>query len=324
MIFIRPKVVVVYDTTTTKYADDDRAMFWTFGRDLAQVSDPVSGLHRFHSTRNSGATFKGALTTVLPSNSTVAIVDHGLMSVGGTPKVTTFGPPLHFLYRVEQRPSALDHTSDTWLNVFDAASSAGAVEGVSTLTGTNVDVAQLSGSGVVGFVKGATPTLPMSYGFTGTPQHTIAGLAPLTSYHVTMSAGPTATIAAAIGSGDMISSAAGVLTYDSTGLPAPMLPTITTTTLPNAVANRAYSQTLTASGDTPITWSIVAGTLPMGLTLNTATGVIAGTPTALEMVPFTVRASNSTGTNDKSLAIKVGALPSTLMRVTLGGKVLVQ
>ena len=66
------------------------------------------------------------------------------MYVGGTPKVATFGTPLHFLYRVEQRPSALDHTSDTWLNVFDAATSSGAVEVVTALTGTNVDVAQLS------------------------------------------------------------------------------------------------------------------------------------------------------------------------------------
>ena len=68
ILFLRPKIVVVHDATATKYADDDRAMFWTFGRDLAQVSDPASGLHRFHSTRNSGATFKGALTTVLPTN----------------------------------------------------------------------------------------------------------------------------------------------------------------------------------------------------------------------------------------------------------------
>ena len=162
----------------------------------------------------------------------------------------------------------------------------------------------------------------MSYGFTGTTQHTIAGLVPLTSYHVTMSAGPTATVTAATGSGDLTASAAGVLTYDSTGLPAPMPPTITTTELSSAVVRRPYSETLAASGDAPITWSIAAGSLPAGLSLNAATGEITGTPAALGIVAFTVRASNAKGTNDKSLAIKIGSLSTTLVRVTVGGKAL--
>ena len=58
--------------------------------------------------------------------------------------------------------------------------------------------------------------------------------------------------------------------------------TITTDALDNARHKKSYSQTLEAtseSGTLPITWSIVSGTLPPGLTLNTSTGVISGTPT---------------------------------------------
>ena len=54
-------------------------------------------------------------------------------------------------------------------------------------------------------------------------------------------------------------------------------PTITTTSLPDGEVGTAYSQTLTATGDTPITWS-VSGTLPAGLSLEAATGIISGTP----------------------------------------------
>ena len=55
-------------------------------------------------------------------------------------------------------------------------------------------------------------------------------------------------------------------------------PTITTA-LPNAQVGTAYSQTITATGTTPITWSIDSGSLPAGLTLNSVTGIISGTPT---------------------------------------------
>ena len=60
--------------------------------------------------------------------------------------------------------------------------------------------------------------------------------------------------------------------------PAPLV--ITTASLPSGQVNHAYSTTLTASGGTaPFSWSITAGTLPNGLTLNVATGAITGTPT---------------------------------------------
>jgi hypothetical protein len=50
--------------------------------------------------------------------------------------------------------------------------------------------------------------------------------------------------------------------------------------MPSGMAGRAYSRTVTASGGTaPYTWAITAGTLPAGLSLNTSTGAITGTPT---------------------------------------------
>ena len=82
-------------------------------------------------------------------------------------------------------------------------------------------------------------------------------------------------------------------------------PTITTDTLPNGKVGEAYSQTLTADGTTPITWSVSGSALPEGLTLNETTGEISGTPTAAGSSTFTVKATNSAGSNTKELSITI-------------------
>lgn len=65
----------------------------------------------------------------------------------------------------------------------------------------------------------------------------------------------------------------------------PLAVAITTTSLPAAEVGKAYSVTVQAShGMPPYHWSAVVpgfvGSLPRGLSLNTATGVISGTPAA--------------------------------------------
>ena len=69
-------------------------------------------------------------------------------------------------------------------------------------------------------------------------------------------------------------------------------PSITTTSLPKGVVGSAYSQTLTAAGSTPITWTISSGALPNGLSLTGNT--ISGTPATAGSYTFTVKAANGT------------------------------
>ncbi len=67
--------------------------------------------------------------------------------------------------------------------------------------------------------------------------------------------------------------------------------TISSVALPNGVVGSAYSQTLTATGGTaPYTWS---GTMPAGLSLNSATGTIAGAPTSAGTTQITVQVTDS-------------------------------
>ena len=65
--------------------------------------------------------------------------------------------------------------------------------------------------------------------------------------------------------------------------------------LPDAAGGVAYTVTVSAAGGTlPYIWSISNGSLPGGMTLNSATGVISGTPANSGIFQFTVQVTDST------------------------------
>ena len=71
-----------------------------------------------------------------------------------------------------------------------------------------------------------------------------------------------------------------------------------------------------------IQWSVSAGTLPAGLSLVAATGVISGTPTTAGTTSFTVQvtdAANNTGTKALSIAVAAAAQPPTVTTTSLSG-----
>ena len=78
---------------------------------------------------------------------------------------------------------------------------------------------------------------------------------------------------------------------------------------PNGTKGVFYTHTFPASGGvTPYTFSIASGSLPLGLTLNTATGVVSGTPTAIGVSSFVIQvtdAASSTATASCSITITV-------------------
>ncbi|MCL2511300.1 MAG: T9SS type A sorting domain-containing protein [Bacteroidales bacterium] len=85
------------------------------------------------------------------------------------------------------------------------------------------------------------------------------------------------------------------------------LPVITTTTLPNAAMGSPYNYTLTATGATPITWSLVGGSSIAGINLS-SDGLLSGTPTTEGTFKFTVKATNSVGSDSKELSITIGSV----------------
>ena len=97
----------------------------------------------------------------------------------------------------------------------------------------------------------------------------------------------------------------------------PMPPTIVAESLPDGMEGEAYSNRLTAKGTAPITWSIVSGVLPGGLSLNEDTGEISGTPAGEGTEVFTVMAVNDLGEDIKELSITIVKAPEAEYAVTV-------
>jgi len=98
-------------------------------------------------------------------------------------------------------------------------------------------------------------------------------------------------------------------------------PTITTPPSPLATATGGVAGppvTFEASGSTPITWSVTAGALPPGMTLNANTGAYSGTPTAAGDYSFTVTATNAAGSDGDAYTQKVTA-PAANAHVLING-----
>ncbi|MER5619667.1 putative Ig domain-containing protein [Streptosporangium sp. NPDC002544] len=137
-------------------------------------------------------------------------------------------------------------------------------------------------------VLSGTPTLGGSYSFTA---------------QVTDASNVTATRAVTL-----VIAAAPVLTF-----PAP----------PNGEVSIPYSIPLTVTGGTaPYVWSVTAGSLPPGLTLNASTGVLSGTPTAGGAFSFSVKVLDALNQSDtRTVSLTIAALPAFTFPAPPAGQV---
>lgn len=191
-LYLNPDLIVVHDRTV--YANATTSPTTWF---LNTPGEPVLASQRLTMTQSGQ---KLVTDVLLPGTATITVVDlvadedealEGFRTewVSGTSASTEYGLQI--------------------LQGMDAGDSPATV---TSLTTTNANVVQVGSTHVVGFVKGATPTLPISYDYTGTPAHYLMGFASSTAYHLVDSAG-TVTISTATGTGDTTSNAAGMLIF---------------------------------------------------------------------------------------------------------------
>ena len=94
----------------------------------------------------------------------------------------------------------------------------------------------------------------------------------------------------------------------------PLPVTITTATLKGGFTGAPYQDQVVASGGVPpYKWSIANGTLPVGLTLDTASGVVVGRPTTAGTSSVTIQVADSgllNATARQTYSIVIGALTS--------------
>jgi hypothetical protein len=102
--------------------------------------------------------------------------------------------------------------------------------------------------------------------------------------------------------------------------PAGAALSITTASLPAAIVGTAYNQTLAATGGTgAYTWSVFAGTLPVGLSLNSTSGVISGTPTPAGTSSVTFRVTDAAATTaNAALSIAVNPAGASVPAAPVG------
>lgn len=98
--------------------------------------------------------------------------------------------------------------------------------------------------------------------------------------------------------------------------PGASLLLVNTTTLPGATLSVAYNQTLQATGGTAaITWSVLSGTLPAGLSFSSA-GQISGVPATIGTSNFTVLATSGIATAAQALSITVSGTAASSVSIT--------
>ena len=91
--------------------------------------------------------------------------------------------------------------------------------------------------------------------------------------------------------------------------PPPPPPAISGPSSAEAVRGTAFSLQFTGSGGrTPYSWSLASGTLPTGITLNSSSGLLSGTPTVQGSFASTIRLTDADQrTADKALTINVAS-----------------
>lgn len=101
--------------------------------------------------------------------------------------------------------------------------------------------------------------------------------------------------------------------------------------LPQGIAWQPYSQSLrpylSVTGDASFdaaaaTWSVISGTLPAGLTLDSTTGAVAGTPTTKTTSPasFTVLATYKRADGQAVYTIEVGGQVLQVSKLAAGDR----
>ena len=215
---------------------------------------------------------------LLPNISAVAVAD---MNADGTPDVViSAGDGIHVLLNKKTNPATFtDHGAVPLYGPDDTISNAAQIDIADFNGDGKPDVAAVIGGIVYVFSNDGTGVLTSpSQGFASGPNS-----GQVKAIDVNGDGFPDILVSNSLGFSVVLDAVAGVASL-----------TVTTTSLASGIVKTPYSQTLAASGGKPTyTWSVPPGTLPPGLTLNTSSGAITGSPTTPGTFNFTVTVTDS-------------------------------
>ncbi|MCX6287437.1 MAG: LruC domain-containing protein [Bacteroidetes bacterium] len=179
---------------------------------------------------------------------------------------------------------------------------------------SSLTAAGIVGTAVTPYVITATGTAPITYNATNLP----AGLNYNATTH-TISGTPTTAgvVNVTLTANNLVGIDTKTLVYTITVPGSP--PVITSALTASATVNQPFSYVITASGTGTITYN--ATSLPAGLTFNATTHTISGTPTAAGTYSIPISATNSWGSDNKTLVLTVGTPPTITSALTATGTV---
>ncbi|WP_402719006.1 putative Ig domain-containing protein [Janthinobacterium rivuli] len=307
--------------------------------DSSSGSGPYSGARAYSLTVASPTL--GVAPSTLPVPTVGVAYSQGITASGGTAAysyaVTAGSVPAGLTLAANGTLSGTPTTAGAYSFTVTATDSSG---GAGPYTGARV----YSGTVAAGAPVAANVSATVAYGSSANPitlnlsggAATSVAVASAASHGTATSSGTSITYTPTAGYGGPDSFSYTASNGVGTSAPATVTitvsgPTITITpsTVPAATVGTAYSENVTAAnGAAPYTYAISAGALPAGVSLNTSTGLLSGTPTAAGTFNFTVRAEDSStgsgpyaGARAYSLTVAapvIGIAPSTLPAMTAG------
>jgi RHS repeat-associated protein len=260
----------------------------------------------------------------------------------GTPQSITF--PAIAAKTFGDTPFALNATASSGLPVSYTVTSGPATISGSTVTITGVGTVTIQATQSGGTNAGTTymPATPVSQSFAvnkagqtisfPVPANHVATDAPFTisatassglpvSFAVTSGpatiSGSTVTLTGATGTVTITASQAGNANYNAAANVSqsftvnPPAPVINSAATASGTATVAFTYTITAT-NSPTSYTLT-GTLPSGLSFNSTTGVISGTPAQTGTYSLTIGATNGAGTGTASLSLSISpAVPPSI------------
>ena len=259
---------------------------WTVGQAYSQSISETGG---------TGAITFGVSTGTLPTGLSL---NTSTGAITGTPSTTTGSP---FSFTVTATDSVGASGSQAYTVTINAVPSITTASLPDWTVGQaySQSISETGGTGAITFGV-STGTLP-----TGLSLNTSTGA--ITGTPSTTTGSPFSFTVTATDSVGATGSQAYTVTINAA-------PSITTATLPDWTVGQAYSQTISETGGTgTITFGVSTGTLPTGLSLNTSTGAVTGTPSTTTGSPFsfTVTATDSVGASgSQAYTVTINAVPS--------------
>lgn len=269
----------------------------------------TAGLFAFTVTASNGTAPDAVLDTLIEITQAPTIT--------GTPPAGVVGNAYNFTFTLGGSPEpTVAVTAGTLPDGLTLDADSGAVTGMPTVAGVFTFTVTASNGTAPDAVLATSITVDQAPTIAGTPPDGVVGNA--YNFTFTLSGSPDPTVAVTIGdlpdgltlgtSGAITGTptAAGTFAFTvtasngtapdavlNTSITVTQAPTITGVPLAGVVGT-GYSFAFTLDGDPTPTVAVTDGALPAGLSLDSATGTISGTPSAAGTFAFTVTASNGT------------------------------